>query len=146
MESKGRLAKLESLVAENKGIESDRLQALVFIAQALGESYDYAFDVHHLRVFSRALESDLEFLSTQGVSDKFENSEISKFITKLVQSASTEQAEAAAAFFYFEQKGYSPTDIENALNADEGVMNGAKELISELRKAGSKKLAASGVN
>ncbi len=146
MESKGRLAKLESLVAENKGIESDRLQALVFISQALGESYDYAFDVHHLRVFSRALESDFEFLSTQGISDNFANSEISKFISKLVQSASTEQAEAAAAFFYFQQKGYSPSDIENALNADESVMSGAKELVSALKKAGTKKLAASGVN
>lgn len=146
MESKGRLAKLESLVSQNRGIESDRLQALVFIAQALGESYDYTFDVHHLRVFSRALQSDIEFLSTQAISAEFENSETSKLITLIAKFASTEQAEAAAAFFYFEQKGYSPADIEKALNADEGVMSGAKQLVSELKKAETRELVATAVS
>ncbi len=77
MERKGRLAKLESLVAHNKGLDSDRLQALVFLLQARGEHYDYAFDVHHLRVFSLALESDLEFLSSQGISNQVTTSGIS---------------------------------------------------------------------
>lgn len=145
MESNGRLAKLEFLISQSKGLDSDRLQALVFIAQALGESFDYAFDVHHLRVFSRALETDIDFLSTQSISDKTA-SEVSKFVTKTTQSATLEQTEAAAAFLYFEQKGYSFADIEKSLNADEGVLRGAKELITELKKSGVKQLAATGAN
>ncbi len=146
MESNGRLAKLEFLISQSKGLDSDRLQALVFIAQTLGESFDYAFDVHHLRVFSRALEADIDFLSTQTISDKSDNSEISRFITKTTQSATLEQTEAAAAFFYFEQKGYPFADIEKSLNADESVLRGAKDLITELKKCGAKQLAASGAN
>lgn len=145
MESNGRLAKLEFLISQSKGLDSDRLQALVFIAQVLGESFDYAFEVHHLRVFSRALEADIDFLSTQSISDKSESG-ISKFITKTTQSATLEQTEAAAAFFYFEQKGYSLADIEKSLNADESVLRGAKELIAELKKSGAKQLAATGAN
>jgi len=145
MESNGRLAKLEFLISQNKGLDSDRLQALVFIAQALGESFDYAFDVHHLRVFSRALEADIDFLSTQSISDKAV-SEISKFITKTTQAATLEQTEAAATFFYFEQKGYSFADVEKSLNADESVLRGATELVAELKKSGVKQLAATGAN
>lgn len=142
MESKGRLAKLESLISQNKSIGSDRLQGLVFIAQALGESYGYDFDVHHLRVFSLALELDIELLLTQGIAEKFETSEISKLVTNTMQSATIEQIEATAAFFYFEQKGYASADIEKALNADENVISGARKLVGELKKLGTKELAA----
>lgn len=145
MQSKRRLAKLESLISQNKDADSERLQALVFIAQSLGEDvYDYFFDMHHLIVFSQTLESDIEKLSMQDFSIKSEKSELSDLVTHVVATAPTIQIQAAAAFLYFEQKGYSADEIEKSMNAEESVMAGAKRIIASLKKAEKKELAASG--
>jgi hypothetical protein len=42
--------------------------------------------------------------------------------------------------------GYSASEIEHSLNADEAVMNGAKQLVSELKQIEPKTLAATAVS
>jgi len=136
---------IQSLVGL-QGIDLERLHPLVFLAQAMGDQFGYSFDVHHLRVFSHTLEEDFELLEKQDHGAISSPPKIASCVAEQIRDVPIEQAEIAAAYVYFEQKGYSPDEIERSLDADKDMMSGAKHILAELKKWGSKTLVASGTN
>jgi hypothetical protein len=129
-----------------QGIDIERLQPLVFLAQSMGDPFGYTFDVHHLRVFSHKLTEDFEILGKQQLDTSCLPPANASYLAKQVQDMPVEQVEIAAAYVYFQQKGYSSNEIERSLNADEDMMHGAKHILAELKKLGTKTLVASGAN
>ncbi len=144
MDSESHPANIESFVAHCQGVAADRLQSLVFLAQAFGEEFGYSYEAHHLRVFSRSLERDIEALGNQTSFRTGHVSELCAFMANHLREQPLEHLEYAAAYLYFEQKGYSATDIEKSLNGSDEVEKGAKKVLSNLRSAGIKSLAKSG--
>jgi hypothetical protein len=145
MEIKSYSSTIASL-ARLDGIDSDRVQPIVFLAQKFGEQLGYFFDVHHFRVFSLRLQKDVESIAMESSASTDSMPKLLNLLAEKIRAVPIEQAEIAAAYFYFEEKGYSADEIERSLNAEASVMSGAKRLVAELTKLGSKSLVGSGIS
>jgi hypothetical protein len=144
MEVKDSLQKLGSLFVDCESFEPGRLQLLVYFAQSLGDSFGYAFEIHHFRVFSHELETDLARLQGQHSNSVQLQSDVSNFVAKAISSARLEEVELAAAQMYFENKGYSAAEIADVLNPDAQLLKRALAIVSELRSFEPKSLATVG--
>ena len=122
MEVKRRLSDLEPLFLHNQSFEPERLQLLVYFAQLLGDQIGYEFDIHHFKVFSEDLATDISRLRNESCRSTQSPSELVAFVTKTIGSVRLEQLELAAANMYFENKGYAATEIEGVLNPDKWML------------------------
>jgi hypothetical protein len=144
VEVKRSRSELEPLLLHCQTFEPERLQLLVYFAQLLGDQFGYEFDIHHFKVFSEDLATDISRLRNENCCSSQRPSELVAFVTNTIGSVRLEQLDLAAANMYFENKGYAATEIEGVLNPDKQLLKGAVDVISDLKSFKPKSLAASG--